>query len=85
MMAIFVITIAAAEVAVGIGLILLCAIAAGNAADVDRYDSSEPAELRASTFPSLPQTHVLTGILWRFGVRTELRRGPDMSAECRSN
>jgi NADH-quinone oxidoreductase subunit K len=38
MVAIFVITIAAAEVAVGIGLILLC-YRHWNAADVDRYDS----------------------------------------------
>ena len=37
-MAIFVITIAAAEVAVGIGLILLC-YRRWKAADVDRYDS----------------------------------------------
>jgi NADH-quinone oxidoreductase subunit K len=38
MFAIFVITIAAAEVAVGIGLILLC-YRRWHAADVDRYDS----------------------------------------------
>ena len=38
MMGIFVITIAAAEVAVGIGLILLC-YRRWHAADVDRYDS----------------------------------------------
>ena len=38
MLAIFVITIAAAEVAVGIGLILLCYRRWG-VADVDRYDS----------------------------------------------
>ena len=38
MMAIFVITIAAAEVAVGIGLILLC-YRRWKSADVDRYDS----------------------------------------------
>ncbi len=38
MLAIFVITIAAAEVAVGIGLILLC-YRRWHAADVDRYDS----------------------------------------------
>jgi NADH-quinone oxidoreductase subunit K len=38
MLAIFVITVAAAEVAVGIGLILLC-YRRWNAADVDRYDS----------------------------------------------
>ena len=38
MMAIFVITIAAAEVAVGIGLILLC-YRRWHVADVDRYDS----------------------------------------------
>jgi NADH-quinone oxidoreductase subunit K len=38
MLAIFVITIAAAEVAVGIGLILLC-YRRWNVADVDRYDS----------------------------------------------
>jgi NADH-quinone oxidoreductase subunit K len=38
MMAIFVIAIAAAEVAVGIGLILLC-YRRWKAADVDRYDS----------------------------------------------
>ena len=38
MVAIFVITIAAAEVAVGIGLILLC-YRRWRAADVDRYDS----------------------------------------------
>jgi NADH-quinone oxidoreductase subunit K len=38
MMAIFVITIAAAEVAVGIGVILLC-YRRWKAADVDRYDS----------------------------------------------
>ena len=38
MMAIFVITIAAAEVAVGIGLILLC-YRRWKAADVDRFDS----------------------------------------------
>jgi NADH-quinone oxidoreductase subunit K len=38
MLAIFVITIAAAEVAVGIGLILLC-FRRWKAADVDRYDS----------------------------------------------
>ena len=38
MMAIFVITIAASEVAVGIGLILLC-YRRWHAADVDRYDS----------------------------------------------
>jgi len=38
MMALFVITIAAAEVAVGIGLILLC-YRQWHAADVDRYDS----------------------------------------------
>ena len=38
MAALFVITIAAAEVAVGIGLILLC-YRRWNAADVDRYDS----------------------------------------------
>ena len=37
MMAIFVITIAAAEVAVGIGLILLCR--RWHAADVDRFDT----------------------------------------------
>ncbi len=37
-LALFVITIAAAEVAVGIGLILLC-YRRWNAADVDRYDS----------------------------------------------
>ena len=37
-MALFVITIAAAEVAVGIGLILLC-YRRWKAADVDRYDS----------------------------------------------
>ncbi len=38
MLAIFVITIAASEVAVGIGLILLC-YRRWNAADVDRFDS----------------------------------------------
>lgn len=38
MMAIFVITVAAAEVAVGIGLILLC-YRRWRAADVDRYNS----------------------------------------------
>src|SRR3954447_6681856 len=38
MVAIFVITIAAAEVAVGIGLILLC-YRRWHVADVDRYDS----------------------------------------------
>ena len=38
MLAIFVITIAAAEVAVGIGLILLC-YRKWHAADVDRFDS----------------------------------------------
>lgn len=38
MVAIFVITVAAAEVAVGIGLILLC-YRRWRAADVDRYDS----------------------------------------------
>ncbi len=38
MVAIFVITIAAAEVSVGIGLILLC-YRRWHAADVDRYDS----------------------------------------------
>jgi NADH-quinone oxidoreductase subunit K len=38
MFALFVITIAAAEVAVGIGLILLC-YRRWHAADVDRYDS----------------------------------------------
>lgn len=38
MMAIFVITIAAAEVAVGIGLILLC-YRRWHSADVDRFDS----------------------------------------------
>ncbi len=38
MLALFVITIAAAEVAVGIGLILLC-YRRWHAADVDRYDS----------------------------------------------
>jgi NADH-quinone oxidoreductase subunit K len=38
MMAVFVITIAAAEVAVGIGMILLC-YRRWHAADVDRYDS----------------------------------------------
>ena len=38
MVALFVITIAAAEVAVGIGLILLC-YRRWHAADVDRYDS----------------------------------------------
>ncbi len=38
MLAIFVITIAAAEVAVGIGLILIC-YKRWQAADVDRYDS----------------------------------------------
>jgi NADH-quinone oxidoreductase subunit K len=38
MMAIFVITIAAAEVAVGIGLILLC-YRRWHAADVDKYDT----------------------------------------------
>ena len=38
MLAIFVITIAASEVAVGIGLILLC-YRRWHAADVDRYDS----------------------------------------------
>jgi NADH-quinone oxidoreductase subunit K len=38
MFALFVITIAAAEVAVGIGLILLC-YRRWNAADVDRYDT----------------------------------------------
>lgn len=38
MMAIFVITIAAAEVAVGIGLILLC-YRRWKSADVDRYDT----------------------------------------------
>jgi NADH-quinone oxidoreductase subunit K len=38
MVAIFVITIAAAEVAVGIGLVLLC-YRRWHAADVDRYDS----------------------------------------------
>ena len=38
MMALFVITIAAAEVAVGIGLILLC-YRRWKAADVDRFDS----------------------------------------------
>jgi NADH-quinone oxidoreductase subunit K len=38
MLAIFVITIAAAEVAVGIGLVLLC-YRRWHAADVDRYDS----------------------------------------------
>ena len=38
MMALFVITIAAAEVAVGIGLILLC-YRRWHSADVDRYDS----------------------------------------------
>ena len=37
-LAIFVITVAAAEVAVGIGLILLC-YRRWHAADVDRYDS----------------------------------------------
>jgi NADH-quinone oxidoreductase subunit K len=38
MLAIFVITVAAAEVAVGIGLILLC-YRRWHVADVDRYDS----------------------------------------------
>jgi NADH-quinone oxidoreductase subunit K len=38
MFALFVITIAAAEVAVGIGLVLLC-YRRWHAADVDRYDS----------------------------------------------
>ena len=38
MIAVFVITIAAAEVAVGIGLVLLC-YRRWHAADVDRYDS----------------------------------------------
>jgi NADH-quinone oxidoreductase subunit K len=38
MMAIFVITIAAAEVAVGIGLVLLC-YRRWHSADVDQYDS----------------------------------------------
>jgi NADH-quinone oxidoreductase subunit K len=38
MVALFVITIAAAEVAVGIGMILLC-YRRWHAADVDRYDS----------------------------------------------
>ena len=38
MLAVFVITVAAAEVAVGIGLILLC-YRRWHAADVDRYDS----------------------------------------------
>jgi NADH-quinone oxidoreductase subunit K len=38
MMALFVITIAAAEVAVGIGLVLLC-YRRWKAADIDRYDS----------------------------------------------
>ena len=38
MFALFVVTIAAAEVAVGIGLILLC-YRRWHAADVDRYDS----------------------------------------------
>jgi NADH-quinone oxidoreductase subunit K len=38
MLALFVITIAASEVAVGIGLILLC-YRRWHAADVDRYDS----------------------------------------------
>jgi NADH-quinone oxidoreductase subunit K len=38
MMAIFVITVAAAEVAVGIGLVLLC-YRRWHAADMDRYDS----------------------------------------------
>lgn len=38
MLALFVITIAAAEVAVGIGLILLC-YRSWRAADVDRFDS----------------------------------------------
>lgn len=38
MFAVFVVTIAAAEVAVGIGLILLC-YRRWHAADVDRYDS----------------------------------------------
>ena len=38
MVAIFVITVAAAEVAVGIGMILLC-YRHWNAADVDRFDS----------------------------------------------
>lgn len=38
MLALFVITVAAAEVAVGIGLILLC-YRRWRAADVDRYDS----------------------------------------------
>jgi NADH-quinone oxidoreductase subunit K len=38
MMAVFVITIAAAEVAVGIGLILLC-YRRWHSADVDRFDS----------------------------------------------
>jgi NADH-quinone oxidoreductase subunit K len=38
MMAVFVITIAAAEVAVGIGMILLC-YRRWKAADIDRYDS----------------------------------------------
>ncbi|MBX6315389.1 MAG: NADH-quinone oxidoreductase subunit NuoK [Isosphaeraceae bacterium] len=38
MVALFVITIAAAEVAVGIGLVLLC-YRRWKAADVDRYDS----------------------------------------------
>ncbi len=38
MLAVFVITIAAAEVAVGIGLILLC-YRRWHAADVDRFDS----------------------------------------------
>ncbi len=38
MVAVFVITVAAAEVAVGIGLILLC-YRRWHAADVDRYDS----------------------------------------------
>lgn len=38
MLAVFVITVAAAEVAVGIGLILLC-YRRWRAADVDRYDS----------------------------------------------
>ena len=37
-LAIFVLTVAAAEVAVGIGLILLC-YRRWHAADVDRYDS----------------------------------------------
>ncbi len=70
MLAVFVITIAAAEVAVGIGLILLC-YRRWHAADVDRYDTplglTRDAEIQHAKFPISAAEMLTSGLRSPFG------------------